>query len=110
METLREFRIDELTVQFIHHFLQPRTFDIWWDGQKRGRACMDQGTPQGTPLSPVIWLIYISRTLKKAEARIEEINPRTRQHRWPTRIGTRQHPQHPPKLQVHLFSSHTPMT
>lgn len=27
---------------------------------------MEEGTPQGSPLSPVIWLIYIAGTLEKA--------------------------------------------
>jgi len=35
---------------------------------------MDDGTTQGSPLSPVLWLIYLAKTLKGADARFIEIS------------------------------------
>lgn len=51
-------------------FLAPQTFKMYWVGQERGIAQMAEGTPQGSPLSPVIWLIYLDDTLRKAQGRI----------------------------------------
>jgi len=61
---------------FCKEYLLPRPFQILWDSETQGSASMDDGTVQGSPLSPVIWLIYIASTLKKADRRCQEITPR----------------------------------
>ena len=60
-------------ISYVESFLAPRTFPVQWDGIVRGQATMHRGSPQGSPLSPVIWLIYITKLLKRAEERIEYI-------------------------------------
>jgi len=61
---------------YCYNFLALREFKIMWDGEIRGTGNMDKGTPQGSPLSPVIWLIHITRALSRAQGRIEELGPR----------------------------------
>ena len=58
--------------EFVQNFLRPRTFSISWDSTIHGTGSMVNGTPQGSPLSPVLWLIYIATTLKQIDVRILE--------------------------------------
>ena len=46
--------------QWVSEFLQPRTVDIWVDGKVAYTTTMTAGTPQGSPLSPSLFLIYAS--------------------------------------------------
>ena len=68
---------------YISRFLSPRHFPVAWDGVVRGHADMTIGTPQGSPLSPVLWLTFIATILKRADHRITQLcsSPFRRQSR-----------------------------
>jgi len=71
LESLERAGVPKATRDYVSAFLEPRAFQISWDNEPRGEGRMNQGTPQGSPLSPVLWLIYIARSLKEAERRIK---------------------------------------
>ena len=48
-------------------FFRKREFTIEWDGKKRGQGRTNVGAPQGLPLSPVIFLIYMALILEQME-------------------------------------------
>ncbi|KAF8464856.1 hypothetical protein BDZ91DRAFT_728996 [Kalaharituber pfeilii] len=50
--------VDPNIAAFIEGFLQPNEFQISWDGKTRGRGRMTDGTPQGSSLSPVLFLSH----------------------------------------------------
>jgi len=87
--------------KFVEHFLKPRTFQIGWDGLSRGSARMDEGTPQGSPISPVLLLIYIGSTVRRAQRLIEDIPDRT-PHRESARTAPSSYIS--PTLSVRIFS------
>ena len=63
-----------------------------WDGQIRGETHIQQGTPQGSHLSPVMWLVQISLVLHDADRRIQDITRsqlRTRPRRHPLEVQVR---------------------
>jgi len=64
LQTLAEGGCDARIRSYVEHFLRHRSFVVCWDGKDRGQARMNQGTPQGSPLSPILWCIFFSRTLK----------------------------------------------
>ena len=106
LDTLRETGLEPNTLRYVERFLMPRSFQIAWDHEARGSGHMDQGTPQGSPLSPVLFLAFIARTLKAVDRRLalpEAHNPSIRLLARPTprrgltrQLGT--------PNEVHLFS------
>ena len=48
-------------------FFRKREFTIEWDGKKRGQGKTNVGAPLGSPLSPVIFLIYMAPILEEME-------------------------------------------
>lgn len=54
LEALAWAGVDRETLNYTEAFFESRYFYISWDGDRRGEGRMDQGTPQGSPLSPVL--------------------------------------------------------
>ena len=53
--------------EWIYDWLAPRRFNIEVDNQVIGSTKMTGGTPQGSPLSPALFTIYMSKVVWKAE-------------------------------------------
>ena len=56
--------------RYIHWFYQPRTADLTWDGEIRKQTTIKSDIPQGSPLSPVLFLIWMAKVLESADTRI----------------------------------------
>ena len=51
-------------------FFRQRDFTIEWDGKIRGNAKTNVGVPQQSPLSPVVFLIYMAPILEDMEQQV----------------------------------------
>ncbi|KAK1485910.1 zinc knuckle, partial [Colletotrichum abscissum] len=58
LHNLRKRRIDEATVRWVASFLGCRETDIHVDGFRSETYRLDTGIPQGSPLSPILYLFY----------------------------------------------------
>ena len=47
-----------------------REFSMEWDGVTKGRGRTNVGVPQGSPLPPVIFLIFMAPILEEIEAKL----------------------------------------
>ena len=52
--------------------MSPREFEVAWDGGVRGRGVATKGVPQGSPLSPVLFLVFMAPILEEMERRVKE--------------------------------------
>ena len=57
---------------WLERFMSPREIEVAWDGSVRGRGAAAKGVPQGSPLSPVLFLVFMAPILEKMERRVKE--------------------------------------
>ena len=96
----------EYLVPYITRFMEKKIFAVSWEGEKGGIGRMNQGLPQGSPLSPVLWCISIAVVLKRADQRCLRLIPRRPILGHMTNITAKQRAQNlgPPSIQVHMYS------
>ena len=58
--------------QWLKDFFRPRQFEVKWDGKVQGWGSANVRVPQGSPLSPVVFFIWMAPILKKLKARLRE--------------------------------------
>lgn len=73
IQTLKYGKVDTRIQEFYQRFLKPREFKVSLGMCERGTPRMDESDPQGSPLPPLIWRIYIATTLKRADEAIETL-------------------------------------
>lgn len=52
--------------------MAPRELEISWDSKVRGMGRAVTGVPQGSPLTLILFLVYMAPILKEMERRIQE--------------------------------------
>ena len=67
LERMKRSEIGRRWTGWIKSFFRKRIFDIEWDGEKIGQGNTNVGVPQGSPLSPVIFLIFMAPILEEME-------------------------------------------
>ena len=58
--------------RWLRSFFRERSFSIEWDGQTRGIGKTNVGVLQGSPLSPVIFLLFMAPILEEMEVKLKE--------------------------------------
>ena len=56
---------------YLKDFFWARKFTMEWDGTVRGRGKTNVGASQGSPLSPVVFPIFMAPTLEAMEERVK---------------------------------------
>ena len=59
-------------LSWLERFMSLREFEVAWDGSVRGRGAAAKGVPQGSPLSPVLFLVFMAPILEEIERRVRE--------------------------------------
>ena len=57
---------------WLQKFMSPREFDVAWDGSFHGRGTAAKGVPQGSLLSPVLFLVFMAPILQEMQRRVKE--------------------------------------
>ena len=52
--------------------MSPWEFEVAWDGSVRDRGAAAKGVPQASPLSPILFLVFMAPILEKMERRVKE--------------------------------------
>src|SRR5690606_13590753 len=59
LQTMQQMRIPTPLVHWVEHFMTERSIQLAFDGQREGMVPVDTGIPQGSPVSPILFLIYL---------------------------------------------------
>ena len=59
-------------LSWLERFMSPREFEVAWDSSVRGRGAAAKGVPQGSPPSPVLFLVFMAPILEEMERRVRE--------------------------------------
>jgi len=49
---------------WLQSFMEDRTIQLAFDGESQSKISMNAGIPQGSPVSPIMFLIYLHPVLK----------------------------------------------
>ncbi|GAA5920087.1 hypothetical protein JCM6882_001031 [Rhodosporidiobolus microsporus] len=64
-EALREAGFGEEVVGWVRDWMRDRTVRVWFEGVMSGRIDWRSGLPQGSPLSPMLFLVFIAALLRR---------------------------------------------
>src|SRR5690606_14494452 len=54
-----QMRLPTPLVNWVEHFMTERSIQLAFDGQKEDLVPVETGIPQGSPVSPILFLIYL---------------------------------------------------
>ena len=65
--TMKQMRFPSPIVNWVEQFMSKRTIQMAFDGQMEGLEAVETGIPQGSPVSPILFLIYLKPLFDKLE-------------------------------------------
>ena len=70
---MRKMKLDQKTVRWVESFLSEHMASLSFDKDSRKMSPIETGIPQGSPVSPILFLIYLSPLLRLMEQRHPDI-------------------------------------
>src|SRR5690606_25990012 len=67
LQTMRQMRMPTTLVHWVEHFMTERSIQLAFDGQQEELVSVETGIPQGSPVSPILFLIYLKPLFDKLE-------------------------------------------
>ena len=68
LRILRNLRVDSRIIRWVQYFMNDRRLCLAFDGQRQESQKVTTGIPQGSPISPILFLIYIRGLFPKIKA------------------------------------------
>jgi len=73
LQTMRKMKLDQKTVRWVESFLSERMASLSFDKDSEKMSPIETGIPQGSPVSPILFLIYLSPLFTLMEQRHPDI-------------------------------------
>ena len=73
-QTLATMALPGAVLNWVKHFLSHRTTALAFDGEREELQPMQTGIPQGSPISPILFLLYLKPLFDELECKYPSIN------------------------------------
>ena len=70
LEVLRKKKLPRSLISWVKSFMDNRSIQLAFDGEKENPQTIETGIPQGSPVSPILFLLYIRDLFKTEKASI----------------------------------------
>src|SRR5437660_10350132 len=74
LQTMRKMKLNQKTVRWVESFLSDRRASLSFDKDSEKMSPIETGIPQGSPVSPILFLIYLSPLFTLIEQRHSNIH------------------------------------
>ena len=58
LETMKRYKLPSAVISWVYHFISDRRASMLVDGVRGEEKSVDTGVPQGSPVSPLLFLLY----------------------------------------------------
>jgi len=72
IKRMEEMGFEANLVRWVENFMEERRVNMWMDGKEGDSMDVEMGVPQGSPVLPVLFVIYLLGLFSRVEEKEEE--------------------------------------
>ena len=72
---MKKLHLSRIVIQWVKHFMTKRSINLIFDEHKSKTYYIESGIPQGSPISPILFLIYMCYLFPKIRMKFNAHSP-----------------------------------